>query len=410
MAEAQTAQAAAGGAQTHAKSACSTRSSRRAASASDAAGEGARQGPGQAVRLARCSKGSMTVGARHRGDDQRAHRADRSPDLAAAQRGHAPPDFQKLEGTWRGLQVPAVSRRETGDAAQDQGAQRRRRRICCGTCSGRRSSTRARCSRRCTRRSSASSAARRSARWSATTSSASRGQDIELLEKVSQVAAAAHAPFLTAARRRDVQPGELHRSSTRRATWRRSSTPPSTPSGRASGRREDSRYVALTLPRILMREPYGKDTVPVEAFDYEEHVDGTDHTKYLWGNAAWALGARMTQAFATYGWCATIRGVESGGLVEGLPVHNFQHRVGRHRDEVPDRGADHRPPREGAGRPRLRAAGALQGHATTRRSSACSRRRRPRSTTRTPRPRTRGSRRSCRTSSRCRASRTTSRR
>ena len=75
---------------------------------------------------------------------------------------------------------------------------------------------------------------------------------------------------------------------------------------------------------MLMREPYGKDTVPVEAFDYEERVDGTDHAKYLWGNAAWALGARITQAFATYGWCATIRGVESGGLVEGLPVHNFR--------------------------------------------------------------------------------------
>jgi type VI secretion system protein ImpC len=73
-----------------------------------------------------------------------------------------------------------------------------------------------------------------------------------------------------------------------------------------------------------MREPYGKDTIPVEAFGYEEHVDGTDHSKYLWGNAAWALGARVTNAFALYGWCATIRGVESGGLVEGLPIHNFK--------------------------------------------------------------------------------------
>jgi type VI secretion system protein ImpC len=87
---------------------------------------------------------------------------------------------------------------------------------------------------------------------------------------------------------------------------------------------EDSRYVALTLPRILMRAPYGANSVPIEEFNYEEQVDGTDHSKYLWGNAAWALGARVTQAFASYGWCATIRGVESGGLVEGLPVHNFQ--------------------------------------------------------------------------------------
>jgi type VI secretion system protein ImpC len=73
-----------------------------------------------------------------------------------------------------------------------------------------------------------------------------------------------------------------------------------------------------------MRQPYGMATVPVEAFNYEEQVDGTDHSKYLWANAAWALGARITQSFALYGWTATIRGVESGGLVEGLPVHNFR--------------------------------------------------------------------------------------
>ena len=66
------------------------------------------------------------------------------------------------------------------------------------------------------------------------------------------------------------------------------------------------------------------ESVPVEAFNYEEAVDGTDHDRYLWGNAAWALGARVTNAFGKYGWCAMIRGVESGGLVEGLPVHNFR--------------------------------------------------------------------------------------
>ena len=66
------------------------------------------------------------------------------------------------------------------------------------------------------------------------------------------------------------------------------------------------------------------DTKPVEGFDFEEHVDGTDHSKYLWGNAAYALGARLTNAFALYGWCAAIRGVEGGGLVEGLPAHTFR--------------------------------------------------------------------------------------
>jgi type VI secretion system protein ImpC len=149
------------------------------------------------------------------------------------------------------------------------------------------------------------------------------GQDIELLEKVSQVAAAAHAPFLTAASA-DMfnlesftqldQPRDLAKvfDTSEYARWK---------SFRQS---EDSRYVALTVPHILMRLPYGKDGVPVEEFNYEEGVDGTDHSKYLWGNAAWALAARLTNAFAMYGWCACIRGVESGGLVEGLPVHNFK--------------------------------------------------------------------------------------
>jgi len=74
---------------------------------------------------------------------------------------------------------------------------------------------------------------------------------------------------------------------------------------------------------MLIRLPYGDKTRPVDAFHYEENVDGTDHSKYLWANAAYALGARLTNAYAQYGWCAAIRGVEGGGLVEGLPVHNF---------------------------------------------------------------------------------------
>ncbi len=149
------------------------------------------------------------------------------------------------------------------------------------------------------------------------------GQDIELLEKISQVAAAAHAPFLTAASPEMFNlesfteidaPRDLGRvfDTTEYARWK------------GFRQSEDSRYVGLTCPRILLRLPYGKDTVPVEGFNYEEKVDGTDHSKYLWGNAAWALGARLTSAFAQYGWCACIRGVESGGLVEGLPVHTFR--------------------------------------------------------------------------------------
>jgi type VI secretion system protein ImpC len=148
-------------------------------------------------------------------------------------------------------------------------------------------------------------------------------EDLELLEKISQVAAGAHAPFLSAAapdllnlpsftgldQPRDI--GKIF-DSTEFAKWK---------SFRQS---EDSKYVCLTCPHILMRLPYGRDTKPVEGFSYEEGVDGTDHTKYLWGNAAYALGTRVTQAFAQYGWCTAIRGVEGGGLVEGLPAHTFR--------------------------------------------------------------------------------------
>jgi len=149
------------------------------------------------------------------------------------------------------------------------------------------------------------------------------GQDVELLEKVAEVAAAAHAPFVTGASAKMFNledytqldaPRDLAKifDTTEYAKWK------------AFRESEDSRYVALTGPRMLLREPYGKETVPIDAFDYEEEVDGTEHEEYLWGNSAWALAARVTQAFAKHGWCATIRGVESGGLVEGLPVHNFK--------------------------------------------------------------------------------------
>ena len=149
------------------------------------------------------------------------------------------------------------------------------------------------------------------------------GQDIELLEKVAQVAAAAHAPFLTGASNEMFglesytqldAPRDMAKvfDSTEYAKWK------------AFRESEDARYVALTLPRMLLREPFGSATVPVEGFQFEEEVDGSEHDRYLWGNAAWALATRVNQAFAAYGWCATIRGVESGGLVEGLPVHTFR--------------------------------------------------------------------------------------
>jgi type VI secretion system protein ImpC len=147
-------------------------------------------------------------------------------------------------------------------------------------------------------------------------------QDIAMLEKISQVAAGAHAPFISAASPelfnldsftdlgvpRDLAKGF---DTVEYAKWK---------SFRES---EDSRYVGLCLPHTLMRLPYGPETVPVENFNFKEDVDGKQHMKYLWGNAAYSLGTRLTDAFATYGWCAAIRGVEGGGLVEGLPTHTF---------------------------------------------------------------------------------------
>jgi len=146
------------------------------------------------------------------------------------------------------------------------------------------------------------------------------GDDVELLEKVAQVAAAAHAPFISGTSPEMFslesftqldQPRDLAKifAQADYAKWK---------TFRES---EDSRYVALTAPRMLLREPYGP-AKPIEAFQYDETLG--NHDQYLWGNAAWAMAARVTQAFGSYGWCACIRGVESGGLVEGLPVHSFK--------------------------------------------------------------------------------------
>jgi type VI secretion system protein ImpC len=148
-------------------------------------------------------------------------------------------------------------------------------------------------------------------------------QDTSMLEQISHVAAAAHAPFITAASPKLFDwdnftelsvPRDLAKQfeSTELIKWR---------SFRDS---EDSRYVTLTLPHVLLRLPYGPKTVPVDEFDFVEDVDGKDHSKYLWGNSAYALAQRITDAFAKYQWCAAIRGVEGGGLIEGLPVHIFQ--------------------------------------------------------------------------------------
>jgi len=148
-------------------------------------------------------------------------------------------------------------------------------------------------------------------------------QDIAALEKLSNVASASHAPFIAAASPRLFDwdsftemnvPRDLSKGfeTAELIKWR---------SFRAT---EDSRYVTLVLPHILLRLPYGPDTIPVEGCNFVENVNGKDHSKYLWGNAAYALGQRIGEAFSLYRWCAAIRGVEGGGLVAGLPTHTFK--------------------------------------------------------------------------------------
>ena len=148
-------------------------------------------------------------------------------------------------------------------------------------------------------------------------------QDIALLERISRVAAAAHAPFIAAAAPGlfDFKsftelgiPRDLSKifESAELATWR------------GFRETEDSRYVSLVLPSYAARLPYGEKTIPVDSFRFEEDVDGSDHSRYLWANAAYQLGLRITDAYAKYGWTTAIRGVEGGGKVEGMVAHAYK--------------------------------------------------------------------------------------
>jgi type VI secretion system protein ImpC len=147
-------------------------------------------------------------------------------------------------------------------------------------------------------------------------------EDVSLLKMISGVAAASHAPLVTNAASKMFNMDSFTELSTPRdltkifdsveyAAWK---------SFRES---EDSRYVALAMPRVLARLPYGADFKTVTEFNFEEFVDGKDHDKYAWMGAAWAYASRITDAFAQWGWMARSRGAEGGGKVEGLPVHTF---------------------------------------------------------------------------------------
>ena len=154
-------------------------------------------------------------------------------------------------------------------------------------------------------------------------------EDIDMLQKISGVAAAAHCPFITApapglfgmeswtelTKPRDIEKLFMGPRYTKWNSFRDS---------------EDSRYVTLVMPRVLARLPYGASTKPIEAFGYEEfeldekgEAKPASHDDYCWMNAAYAMGTNMTRAAAETNWCTAIRGRENGGTVENLPVHNF---------------------------------------------------------------------------------------
>ena len=146
--------------------------------------------------------------------------------------------------------------------------------------------------------------------------------DVELLAGIGRIAAASHAPFLAAA-----APSVM-----RMESWQELANPrditkifqtPEYAAWRSLRESEDSRYIALAMPRTLGRLPYGAKTAPLDEFEFEEDVDGAHADKYLWTNAAYAMGVNLTRSFKLYGWLSRIRGVESGGLVEDLPAHTF---------------------------------------------------------------------------------------
>jgi len=147
-------------------------------------------------------------------------------------------------------------------------------------------------------------------------------EDVALLERFGNVAAAAHAPLISGASPKLFgwdsfeeleSPRDLSKifSTAEYVKWR------------AFRESEDARYVALTLPRILLREPYYPETAPVDTFCFREDASSRDRSCYLWGNAAYAFGVCLARAFARYSWCAMIRGVDGGGLVDTLSSVSF---------------------------------------------------------------------------------------
>lgn len=147
-------------------------------------------------------------------------------------------------------------------------------------------------------------------------------QDVELLTGIAQVCAACHAPFISGASPTLMQMDSWRELANPRDLTKIFSTPEYA-SWKSLRESDDSRYIALTMPRVLARLPYGAKTNPVEEFGFEEDVGAAEHSRYTWMNSAYAMATNINQSFKAFGWCSRIRGIESGGAVEGLPVHTF---------------------------------------------------------------------------------------
>jgi type VI secretion system protein ImpC len=139
---------------------------------------------------------------------------------------------------------------------------------------------------------------------------------------MSKIAAAAHAPLITSANPSLFQMDSWSELANPRDLTKIFQTPEYA-AWRSLRESEDSKYVGLAMPRFLGRLPYGAKTDPVEEFAFEEDTEGADSNKYNWVNAAYAMAVNINRSFKEYGWCSRIRGIESGGAVEGLPSHTF---------------------------------------------------------------------------------------
>lgn len=146
--------------------------------------------------------------------------------------------------------------------------------------------------------------------------------DIKCLQHVASVACMAHAPFIAAAGPKffglesftglpNLKDLKDHFEGPQFAKWQ------------SFREREDARYVGLTLPRFLLRNPYDPEENPVKTFVYKESVSAS-HEHYLWGNTAYTFASKLTDSFAKFRWCPNIIGPQSGGAVEDLPLHHFE--------------------------------------------------------------------------------------